>query len=445
MLTLHVCSFRILLLLLLVSNLSIQFAQAIPSASIAPRQVETGAPTGPARPFQTFKTEEFLPQDMAITKSGETEKGYLFLNPQGPGAEEAAPLIMTDDNELVWQGPAGLALGLRSQTYEGRPVLAYWNGSGFPDTLGRGYGAVTILDDSYEVIHLTLNESNDQKFVTFNGLTYPSYIDTKETFITDRNTMLVIATNITQTDLRSMGGAEDDWVVDDLIYEMDIKTNTVLFRWSFLEHIADFPLNRSLFPFAGWGMNSSTAWNYSHMNSFAAVGDHYVVSSRYFCTVFFLDAAGNVIWRLQVNHFSLSSPHLSTNHLLQGRDGWDFTLGLSTNFCYQHDTRLELPPLPPIHPQPHPYPHPPQQRQHPPGQRPLPQPRLLPGARLLPTPAECPRPAWPRRRPDNRRVRLPRLCRHDCAFRRGYQSRELPRFSRRVGWLAEDETEGCGV
>jgi hypothetical protein len=287
---------------------------------------------------------------MAITKSGETEKGYLLLNPQGPGAEEAAPLIMTDDNELVWQGPAGLALGLWSQTYEGRPVLAYWNGSGFPDTLGRGYGAVTILDDSYEVIHLTLNESNDQKFVTFNGLTYPSYIDTKETFITDRNTMLVIATNITQTDLRSMGGAEDGWVVDDLIYEMDIKTNTVLFRWSFLEHIADFPLNRSLFPFAGWGMNSSTTWNYSHMNSFAAVGDHYVVSSRYFCTVFYLDDAGNVIWRLQVNHFSLSSPHLSTNHLLQGRDGWDFTLGPSTNFCYQHDARLELPPTPHSHP-----------------------------------------------------------------------------------------------
>lgn len=77
-------------------------------------------------------------------------------------------------------------------------MLAYWNGSGFPDPLGRGYGAVTILDDSYEVIYqVTLNESNDQKFVTFNGLTYPSYIDTKEAFITDRNTMLVIATNIT--------------------------------------------------------------------------------------------------------------------------------------------------------------------------------------------------------------------------------------------------------
>jgi hypothetical protein len=265
----------------------------------AHRQVQHG-PSKHSRPRNSF------PQTWPSQNPG-GKKGYLFLNPQGPGAEEAAPLIMTDDNELVWQGPAGLALGLRSQTYEGRPVLAYWNGSGFPDTLGRGYGAVTILDDSYEVIHLTLNESNDQKFVTFNGLTYPSYIVTKETFITDRNTMLVIATNITQTDLRPMGGAEDGWVVDDLIYEMDIKTNTILFRWSFLEHIADFPLNRSLFPFAGWGMNSSTAWNYCHMNSVAAVGNHYVVSSRYFYTVFYLDATGNVIWRLQVNHFPLSS------------------------------------------------------------------------------------------------------------------------------------------
>ena len=59
---------------------------------------------------QTYRTEKFTPPDLTITKNGATEPGYLFFGPTGHQATAPAPLIMTDTNELIWQGPDGLSL-----------------------------------------------------------------------------------------------------------------------------------------------------------------------------------------------------------------------------------------------------------------------------------------------------------------------------------------------
>ena len=272
-------------------------------------------------PYQTFRAVGFTPPQMNITKEGTTANGFIFIAPDGPLAVEAAPLIMTDDNELIWQGPKGHAFNFGVQTYKGQQVLAWWNGTIFPEPVGRGYGTVSILNSSYQEI---ANVSLSGNFQTLTGETFPSNVDVHELYITSNNSIVVTANNVTQTDLRSVGGPEVGWVVDCLVYEINIETNKVLFQWSSLEHLSEIPLNASLYPLGSEGFtgtNQSNAWGYFHINSVAPYEDGYLISSRYLCSALAIDSTGKVKWRLQ------------------GRDGGDFDLGNGTNFCYQHDIR----------------------------------------------------------------------------------------------------------
>lgn len=231
---------------------------------------------------------------------------------------------MTDDNELVWQGPTSQTFNFGAQTYKGVPVITYWNGTIFPEPIGHGYGTVHILNQSY---HEIATVSLADNFTTMNGAHYPSGIDLHEIYITPNNTMLVTANNVTTTDLTTLGGLTMGYVVDGLVYEIDIATNEVLFRWSSLEHMSSLPLNLSVYPLGAEGFsgtNASVAWGYFHINAVSPLpgpDGGYLISSRYLCSAVAINRAGEVLWRLQ------------------GRDGGDFSLGPGTNFCFQHDIR----------------------------------------------------------------------------------------------------------
>ena len=252
-------------------------------------------------PFQSFKTVAFHPPDLKIAKSGKTAAGYLFLAPSGALAYDVAPLIMTDDNELVWQGLTGQAFNFGVQQYKAKPVLTYWNGTIFKEPIGRGSGSIHILNSTYhEIAVLSLY---DGVFLTLNGTSNMSNIDLHEIYITERNTVLVTANNVTQTDLRSVGGLENGWIVDALVYEIDIETNKILFRWRSLDHLGEIPLTASLYPLGSEGFNGtkqSNAWGYFHINSVAPYDGGYIISSRYLCSAVAIDGRGNVKWSLQV-------------------------------------------------------------------------------------------------------------------------------------------------
>jgi hypothetical protein len=55
--------------------------------------------------------------------------------------------------------------------------------------------------------------------LTLNGTSNMSNIDLHEIYITNPNTVVVTANNVTQADLRSVGGPRNGWVVDSLVYE----------------------------------------------------------------------------------------------------------------------------------------------------------------------------------------------------------------------------------
>lgn len=230
---------------------------------------------------------------------------------------------MSSEGELVWNGPRQYAFSFGVQKYKDERVLVAWNGSGFPEPVGRGNGAVTLWNKHYEQIAKVELPGNFLELTP--GDRFPSNIDLHEIFITPENTMVVTANNVTQADLTSVGGAIDGWLVEAQVYEIDIATNEILFEWKSLDHLDTLRLSASVYPLGSEGYDGSsqeTAWGYFHINAASRYQDGFILSSRYLASAIAIDSCGEVMWRLQ------------------GIDGGDFTLGDGADFRYQHHVRV---------------------------------------------------------------------------------------------------------
>ena len=253
-------------------------------------------------PQQSYKSSSILTPFMNVTKMGQTEPGFLFLSPEDEIRATGHPAIYSDDGQLVWQGANGNYSALQPQILNGEPVIAYW--AGYVGD-GFGFGHISILNSSYDEIHRVIVDCKEQNFHTvFEPMTFNSCIDIHESQITDNGTILVTAVNVTQADLSSIGGPKNGWIQDGLVYEIDIVTNEILFRWSAHEHIDQVPLSDVRAPLqgsGGSGVNSTYPFGYPHLNAIDKYGDNYLVSSRYMCSVFFIAPNGTVIWHLHVS------------------------------------------------------------------------------------------------------------------------------------------------
>ena len=223
---------------------------------------------------------------------------------------------------------------------------------------GWGHGIIQILDDTYQSIYNVSLTAEAERFKTILDIDpsqLVSYLDIHEARITAQDTILVTVYNVTQYDLSSIGGPEDGWVTDSLFYELDIKTNEVLFRWSALDHVDQIPISDVLqfYPLANYGKNQSLPYGYFHINSVDKFEDgSYLINSRFYCSMFKISSNGTVEWTLQVCiklpswSFSLGpkpqyyciGPCRVNN--MQGQDGGDFQLDRDISFCYQHDARI---------------------------------------------------------------------------------------------------------
>ena len=256
--------------------------------------------SGKIWPYQVYKSSPFNPPQLEITTNGKSlASGFIFISPsdQTPvkATRDTAPMIMTETGQLVWHGPTVDATNFRVASYEGKSVLTFWSGSKSPGAnVGHGYGKVIFLDSTYNEI---LTVCPQLGLRAPDNATFTCQADFHESFVTDRNTLIVTAYNVTETDLSSIGGPVKGWVFDCLFFELDPKTGDILFRWSALEHV---PVNETKLKLAGrGGLNQSVPFDWFHINSVENVGSQFLVNSRHLWTTYLISAKGDIEWTFQ--------------------------------------------------------------------------------------------------------------------------------------------------
>lgn len=302
-----------------------------------------GSATEAYWPYTSFKTGPWEPPQLQINKTDGIEPGLFFIPIRNENPLGSAVTIYDNDGELVYQGPEEKSMNFRVQKLFDQDVITFWSGE-VEIVGGYGYGKVHILDTTYrEIYTITLTDNSDFKFVTATGKSHDSYIDVHEHQITDRNTILVSAINVTQQDLSSFDGPSDAWITASQFYEIDIATNEIVFAWNSLDHQDKIPLSESRQPMLAHSVQDNP-WDLYHLNSIAATNNGYLISMRFYCSVFFLNKDGSVRWRLAVSYLDKVSPRFldqeESNNNLQGDSGEGDITGEEMRFSWQHDARV---------------------------------------------------------------------------------------------------------
>ena len=233
--------------------------------------------------------------------------GDLFMAPySGPG--QNGPMIVDSSGNLVWFDPLPFgteATNLQVQSYEGKPVLTWWQGYIPPQ--GFGQGEEVIANTSYQQI---------MKFKAGNGL----LADLHDFDITPQNTAFLTSFTPIRCNLTSVGGPSDAAVTDSLMQEIDLKTHLVRREWHPLDYVA---LSQSY----ASATSSSQEWpfDYFHLNSIAVRHDgSLLISARNTSALYELSpSTGQIIAQIG------------------GKHGTE-KLGAGAATAYQHDAE-ELP------------------------------------------------------------------------------------------------------
>ncbi len=274
-----------------------------------PRPQSTPNPLGKSNELFAFHSRPDLhvPRVTVGTDSPTQTPGDIFLAPYS-GVGQDGPMIFESSGNLVWFDPLAAnteATNLQVQSYDGKPVLTWWQGYIPPQ--GFGEGEEVIANSSYQQI---------MKFPAGNGL--PA--DLHEFQITPQGTALLTSFDPIRCDLSSVGGSHEAAVTDSVFQEIDLKTHLVRREWTPLDHVA---LRQSYSSAHG----STTGWpfDYFHLNSIDSQQNGLIlISSR--------------------NTSALYELSPSTGQVTDQIGGKSSTikLGAGTATAYQHDA-TELP------------------------------------------------------------------------------------------------------
>jgi hypothetical protein len=237
---------------------------------------------GGAAVASTALADPTSPPPVTVLTHGNVGKGDFFVSPFGDATTYAnGPEILDQNGNVVWfqSVPAGQeASDFRTQTYNGKPVLTWWQGTGLG---GLAKGTDYIYNDHYQPI-ATVNAGN--------GLS----ADGHEFLITPQNTALILAYTTATADLTSIGGPANQTVIDGVVQEINIKTGKVLFQWNSADHV---PYSQSEQPLPA---SPSEPWDWFHINAVKLDTDgNLLIDSRNTWTSYKVDRhSGKIIWQL---------------------------------------------------------------------------------------------------------------------------------------------------
>jgi Arylsulfotransferase (ASST) len=244
-------------------------------------------------PLQRYVTRRDLtPPSIKVVSSTTPTPGLVFLAPKRAGAQ-AGPLIVDDRGETVWSAPltgTDVAADLRVQTYEGEPVLTWWEGE---SAEGRGVGELVIVDASYrEVARLEMGNGREADFHEFR--------------LTDDGTALLIAYGPEPADLSAIGGPQRGFEFESYVQEVDVATGEVLMEWSAGDHVPVSDTFSELTDREDGSEDRPLDW--FHANSVAPGPDGtLLVSARNTHAIYAIDrATGELRWRLGGKHSDIA-------------------------------------------------------------------------------------------------------------------------------------------
>jgi hypothetical protein len=251
-------------------------------ASIAVLALATATLAGAGAGAAFAATPATPPPVNILTSTGRLGPGDIFITPTGDTSEYAnGPEILDQHGNVVWFHaiPQGLtSADFRPQTYDGQPVLTFWQGTGFG---GLSSGTDYIYNDRYQQI-ATVQAGN--------GLS----ADGHEFLITPWNTALILAYTTATANLTSIGGPADQTVINGVVQEIDIRTGRVLFQWNSEDHV---PFSQSEQPLPA---SASTPWDWFHINAVHLDRNGtLLIDARDTWTTYDVDwHTGRIIWQL---------------------------------------------------------------------------------------------------------------------------------------------------
>lgn len=282
------------------------FTVQTPAKPVAARPLPT-APRTKNDVWNYVSRPDLKPAALTVDKrpTKAAAPGSLFLGPQA-GPVNNGPELVGPYAGLTWFNPVPkgtFVTDFRPQTYQGKPVLTWWQGS--INMSGVGHGADQIFNSSYRPI-ATLK--------TANGVD----ADLHEFLLTPRGTAWRTAYKPVYWDASSIKhGSTREIVFDSIAQEIEVNTGLVLYQWDSLDHVA---LGSSYSPVA---RGTGVPWDYFHINSIEPQSDGNVLISA----------------RNTSQIYDVSGSDGSINWSVGGKQP-TFKMGASTRFYFQHDARL---------------------------------------------------------------------------------------------------------
>ncbi|HEV7196725.1 MAG TPA: arylsulfotransferase family protein, partial [Pedococcus sp.] len=200
-----------------------------------------------------------------------------------------------------------LAANLTVQTYNGKPVLSWWQGT-VSGTGVTSSGEDVVVDQHYRHV-ATLKGSG-------------GWVISEHEMVISGGNAWVTAYKTVPMNLTPYGGSANGTLLDSAVQEYDLSTGQLLYTWDALNPGAtpNVPLSESQQkPFPG------VIWDPYHVNSIQLTGNGtFLVSMRNTWTAYLVNRATNaVVWKVSGN------PHNSS-----------FALPAKAQFQWQHDVQL---------------------------------------------------------------------------------------------------------
>ncbi len=288
------------------------------AAFVAASFIGTSFKPAPIGAYTTKQTYRFVtapalhPPQIAANQTPASDRlapGYILTTnfydvTQPPMTGQSGPLILDNHLQPVWFQPVPtnvVAVNLSRQTYEGKPVLAWWQGV-VTDTGATTSGEDVIVNQHYQTV---------ARLKGANG-----WILTLHALLIKGHDAYVTANKNVPKDLSKYGGTYNGALIDSAVQEYDLRTGQLLRTWDALRHV---PLSDShaIPPTNGF------PWDAYHVNAIDVTSpDTALISMRNTWAAYMVNLdTGQIEWALGGKHSS-------------------FKFGPRAAFEWQHDVAL---------------------------------------------------------------------------------------------------------